>query len=106
MNALKERDSNKETSILQAPTACAQSIFISCHQAKDTLLIDIEDDGTGMDSLTKQSAFEPFFTTKPKGTGLGLAICRQELEMCGASLNCIKSSKEGTTFRLTIPIGL
>ena len=86
--------------------ASAQKISISCALESNHVLINVEDDGNGMDSVTQQSAFEPFFTTKPKGTGLGLAICKQELEMCEASLICLKSSENGTTFRLTIPIGL
>ena len=35
-------------------------------------IIEIEDNGTGMDEDTQQKLFEPYFTTKSKGNGLGL----------------------------------
>lgn len=40
------------------------------------VLVEIEDNGSGMDETTRKRALEPFYTTKPagKGTGLGLSV--------------------------------
>lgn len=35
-------------------------------------IVEIEDNGSGMDEETQQKLFEPYFTSKPKGNGLGL----------------------------------
>ncbi len=43
---------------------------------EDMAIIEIEDNGTGMNKKTQKRIFEPFFTTKSadKGTGLGLSV--------------------------------
>lgn len=52
-----------------------QSIFvIRVYTSGANLVVEIGDNGPGMDSGSRRRLFEPFFTTKEKGTGLGLAI--------------------------------
>lgn len=51
-------------------------------------VLQVRDNGQGMDAATLQRAFEPLFTTKPpgRGNGLGLAACRRIAERCGAQI--------------------
>jgi two-component system, NtrC family, sensor histidine kinase HydH len=35
-------------------------------------VVEIQDNGIGMDTATKNKLFEPYYTSKPKGNGLGL----------------------------------
>ncbi len=44
-------------------------------------VIEIEDNGCGIDEKNLESVFEPFFTTKSMGTGLGLTNARKVIEL-------------------------
>jgi len=48
--------------------------------------------------------FEPFYTTRTKGTGLGLAICKQIVEAHGGGIRVARTSPEGTTILVTLPV--
>ncbi len=77
-------------------------------RGKDTLRIEIEDDGRGMDEQAVSQALDPFYTTKPgKRVGLGLALFAQAAREAEGSINIDTGSGEGTTvravFRLSHP---
>ena len=68
-----------------------------------TVLLTIEDTGTGIDSANEARIFEPFFTTKSKGMGIGLFICRTIVETHGGRLAAFRNEPYGTTFQITLP---
>lgn len=49
-------------------------------QPSGAIVLSVEDNGPGLNSLKVVEALEPFFTTKEAGTGLGLAIVRKYVE--------------------------
>ena len=70
------------------------------------ILIEVTDNGPGMDSETLLHATEPFFTTKPRsrGTGLGLSVARGFAEQSGGGLQLVSAPGGGTTARLWFPV--
>jgi signal transduction histidine kinase len=68
-----------------------------------SVLVNIEDSGTGIEKKDKERIFEPFFTTKSTGTGIGLAICRSIVEAHGGSLRASASNPHGTIFYVALP---
>jgi signal transduction histidine kinase len=66
-------------------------------------VIEVIDDGPGMDPETVKHVFEPFYTTKASGTGLGLAIVRQAAEAHGGQVELESERGKGSTFRIRIP---
>lgn len=72
----------------------------------DKILIQISDNGPGMDMETAQKIFDPFFTTKPvgKGTGLGLSISYKIIvEHHQGTLKCYSEPGQGARFDIEIP---
>jgi CheY-like chemotaxis protein len=68
-------------------------------------LIEVEDNGHGMDPATMDRVFEPFFTTKQgEGTGLGLSLSRTIVKAHGGRIEARSAPEEGTRFRVTIPV--
>lgn len=72
----------------------------------ERLLVEIEDNGSGIAPEDLPRIFEPFFTTKPEGqgTGLGLPICRRIIDEHRGSLQVQSRPGEGTTVRITLPV--
>jgi len=74
-------------------------------QDKDFVL-EVEDDGTGMDDATKEKIFEPFFTTKTPehGTGIGLATVKGIVERhLHGGISFVSAVSEGTIFTVRFP---
>ena len=71
----------------------------------DTVVIEVQDSGVGMDAETRRRCLEPFFTTKgERGTGLGLAMVYGMIQRHSAELELDSTPGEGTTFRLLFPV--
>ena len=71
-------------------------------QEKAKITIEVEDQGTGLDSEQLQHLFEPFYTTKPAGTGLGLAVSRELMRSQGGDLHYV-SGAQGARFVVALP---
>ncbi|HOO73493.1 MAG TPA: ATP-binding protein [Spirochaetota bacterium] len=69
------------------------------------VVLNIEDNGTGIPDDILQKIWSPFFTTKTKGqgTGIGLSICSRIIREHNAIID-IKTSKKGTSFIIKFPV--
>jgi two-component system cell cycle sensor histidine kinase/response regulator CckA len=69
------------------------------------VIIDVRDEGCGMDNATLRQVFEPFFTTKPvgSGTGLGLSTSLAIVRSHGGTLDVESRPGAGSRFRLRLP---
>jgi len=72
--------------------------------AEQAIIVEVSDDGIGMDENTRNHCLEPFFTTKgERGTGLGLAMVYGIAQRHGAELQIDSEPGKGTTIRLLFP---
>lgn len=87
-----------------AHTAAEGALLPDGHQAVDTLVIDVADDGPGMKADVAEKIFNPFFTTKAQGSGLGLAIVRKIIDAHEGRIDMTTGDGRGTRFRVTLPV--
>lgn len=76
-------------------------------RADDNALIEISDNGPGMDEFTRKRLFEPFFTTKGvgQGTGLGLSVAYFIItENHGGAMQVESTPGQGTRFVIRLPL--
>ena len=69
-----------------------------------SVIVGVDDQGSGIPEDVRSRIFDPFFSTKGEGTGLGLAITRQIVEAHGGSVAVEARKEGGTSFRLLLPI--
>jgi signal transduction histidine kinase len=68
-----------------------------------SVLVAVEDSGTGLDPTIAERIFDPFFTTKAGGMGMGLSICRSIIEGHGGRLWASPLSSYGAVVQFTLP---
>lgn len=68
---------------------------------RDEVMVEVSDNGRGMDEETKERVFELFETTKPeKGTGLGLPTVVDIVKNHNGRIEIDSSPGKGTAFRI------
>jgi signal transduction histidine kinase len=68
------------------------------------VIVDVADDGPGVQLEVKDRIFSPFFTTKPRGSGLGLAIVRKIVDAHDGRIDLATRPEGGTRFRIALPV--
>ncbi len=79
-------------------------VKVATSMGDNSVSIDVEDNGIGMDNETANRAFEPLFTTRARGTGLGLAIVKKIIDEHGGSVTLKSKPDRGTKVTVKIPL--
>lgn len=74
------------------------------HSDRDTVTIEVADNGKGIEQADFEQLFLPYFSTKRKGTGLGLAIVRQIVNEHHGNVRAEANVPRGTRFVVELPL--
>ena len=96
-----------ENLLKNALDAGADTVAVRGFRENDQAVLEVEDDGGGIERGQWKNVFRPGYSTKQRGWGLGLSLARRVVEdYHGGSLSIARSKPgEGTTFRLEVPVG-
>ena len=79
-------------------------IIVKNHVLNNDFVIEITDNGVGINAEIADKLFTPNFTTKSTGMGLGLTITKNIIEITGGTIKFDSKIDLGTTFYVTLPL--
>jgi two-component system nitrogen regulation sensor histidine kinase NtrY len=68
------------------------------------MILEVADNGPGIDDDIKLRLFEPYFSTKRSGTGLGLAIANTIVTEHNGSITVRDNQPKGAVFTIELPL--
>jgi signal transduction histidine kinase len=79
-------------------------LTVRTHQTEKGVIIEIEDNGSGIPAEMKDKILQPFFTTKKgtEGTGLGLSITNDIVKTHGGTIGVESDSENYTCFKILL----
>jgi signal transduction histidine kinase len=79
-------------------------VDITLHRRAAAAVVEVADNGVGIQPEHRERIFLPFYTTKPTGTGLGMAIVKKIMDLHGGEIEIDSAPSRGTSVRLVIPL--
>ena len=84
-------------------------IRLALYRKKQSVCLEVKDNGSGITPENMQKIFDPFFTTKPNvsenesGTGLGLFVVHKIMTALSGSIQVDSEPGDGATFTICLP---
>jgi two-component system nitrogen regulation sensor histidine kinase NtrY len=92
-----------KNAIQAIPPERAGEIGILISRTDRNWLIEVRDNGKGIEEAERSKLFVPYFTTKSTGTGLGLAMVKQIIETHRGTIHYTSNPPNGTSFFVVLP---
>ncbi len=94
---------NAIEAVCSKPDGEERCISLQVHDSTShTVLIELTDNGPGIEDELLDKIFVPFFTTKSGGNGIGLSLSRQLARQLNIKLSVHSQPGEGSTFQLEL----
>jgi len=85
-------------------TDAGRRVMVTFSGISGTLVLRVQDEGSGIPSGVRDHLFKPGRSGRPGGSGLGLAISRLLARQIGAEITLVSTGPGGTTFDVTLPL--
>jgi signal transduction histidine kinase len=80
-------------------------IIICAHYQDTDVVIEVIDNGAGIEEDRMEKIFQPFYSTKPsRGMGLGLSECQKIIRNANGRIEVHSNKGKGSTFRVYFPL--
>lgn len=89
---------------IQAMEKGGGTMKVSTKNTNESVEVNFEDAGIGINKENMKKLFTPFFTTKAQGMGVGLAICKRFVESHNGSIRVESEEGKGSIFTVVLPI--
>jgi len=106
-NSVEAVDDLRASKGLSRDTACHVSTFIKvrCYVESDSLVLEVTDNGIGIEKDKLDVIFRSGYTTKASGSGLGLHLTANFVSGCGGQILALSNGiGKGTTMRVVLPL--
>jgi PAS domain S-box-containing protein len=70
----------------------------------ESVIVAVQDSGTGLDTSEIDRVFESYYTTKPNGLGMGLSLSKSIIVGHGGRIWAANNAEDGATFYFTLPV--
>lgn len=77
-------------------------VQVRVHGAGDRVILEVEDEGPGLEEDEVGVVFDTFYSRRPQGIGLGLALVKQIVEAHGGTVEVDSRPGTGATFRVCL----
>ncbi len=96
---------NAAQAIADKPSHEGEIHLVTRSDDRGRAVVEVHDDGVGIDPAVREHIFDAFFTTKAigSGTGLGLAVCHGIVTGLGGLIEVESELGRGSVFRVVLP---
>lgn len=102
INAMQAMSSGGEIQLVAKNILLAEISDVPLNAGR-YVLIELQDQGSGIEPEHLPYIFDPYFTTKSKGSGLGLTISYATIKRHDGHITVASERDSGTTFRIYLP---
>lgn len=78
-------------------------VVVTVFERDNSVVIEVADNGKGIEKEVEELIFEPKFTTKTSGMGLGLPMIKRIIEAYEGSIKFASKPQKGTVFTVILP---